>query len=331
MSTKRTANSPPSGTEPTTKAAKTSGVQSIYAQTPAELHNHKGEQMRKRFESRRVGPASEVDKREKAARLWELEKEKLDKEFKKAITREGVKTLTETHHTDPVLEGNAGSATSSSQTKKIIDACGTNKKSSQPFLKQNQANKESHKNSAPVRQKVKSEGEVTTPRQPGSRKKSLPKSPDGTIDTYRKGNIRPSAIESTSASSAGKYHTSSSHLSHLDFLTTSLINLLDPYTRLHSSCFAVRPLQIIHTSLSSSPLIATTLFTALKDAQELLKVLASHQTTTLQKLETMRGECQQVGMESVVAEAERKVKETEGHVSKLEEWIGECGCLGSGV
>lgn len=348
-SNKRPANSPPSGRRSTAKAAKISIVQSIYAQTPAELHKQKEELVPQRFGPRCLGPVSEAEKREKATGLWKAEKEKLDKEVERAATLERAKLASEgtrpciaNQHslkairhsfntdTDGAVHVQAGCF--SSEAQKIIEyAYGTNKKSVQPVSKQDE--NKGHKNSKPVRQRVRPEGRAMSPDHRGPSKESSqgPSAP-ATSNTYRKDHASPSTTQSrTCDPTISRPHASSAHASRLNFLTISFLNLLGTYTHLHSSCPTVRPLRLIHTSLSSLPPTARSLTAALKDAQELLKVLASHQVATLEGLEDNRGELEKVGLESVMKEAEKRVKETEGYVRKLGEWIVTCGCLGDEI
>lgn len=339
-SNKRPANSPPSGSRSTTKVAKVSTAESVYAQSPVMSHKQEDKETLKRFGPRRIGVIPDTEKREKAARLWKADKEELDKEMEKAIIGGDAKTLSDDAHplqhssnTDTDITRRVQAGCFSSEAQKIIEyAYGTNNKSLQPMFKQDEANK-GHNNSKLSRSNIRPEGRAMNPRRPTlSKASSQGSSTSVTSLTYRKDYTLPSAIKSrTCPPTISRNHTSSAHTSRLDFLTTVFLNLLGTYIHLHSSCPTVRPLQLIHTSLSSRPPTATTLSTALKDAHELLKVLASQQVATLQKLEAMREELRKVGLESVVTETEKKVKETEGDVGKLGEWIGECGYLGDEI
>ncbi|KAK5999555.1 hypothetical protein QM012_005408 [Aureobasidium pullulans] len=242
LSTEAKPASPPAGAEPATKVAKLPENASILSQSPVIKQERKDEQslLPKQFRSRHLGNDSEAEKRERAARLWQVKKGKIDQEVERAMTSNGV-AQNNTNNPRQLLI-------------KQEDDC--------------QRSQKIHKN-------------------PGTKSVSFDTScPGGLVNKVR--------------------------------------NLLGPYTRLHASCPAVRPLQIIHDSLDSAYLTATSLSKALNDAQELLKVLASRKAVTLDKLEATAKTFQSVGMESFIYEARAKVQETEADVHKLGEWMVEC-------
>ncbi|KAH0281411.1 hypothetical protein KCU91_g234, partial [Aureobasidium melanogenum] len=235
-----------------------------------------------------------------------------------------------------VLEDRAGCQPFSPEVQKMIEyTCNTTGKSTQLSVEQNdehEGSHKSHKTSEIVRQGGRSEGSTTKLHQPRPRKELSQDSPyPSTARTQRSRHIPPAVVKTpSSTSSTNKKHVSLNESPHSTSLTNQFLDLLDPYTYLHPSCPAVRPPQLIHSSLSSAPLTATAPITALKDTQELLKVLSSHQLATLAKLEGMKEELQGVVMESVVCEARRRVKDTERDVKRLGEWMTECRRFGNG-
>ncbi|KAG9959320.1 hypothetical protein KCU61_g7542, partial [Aureobasidium melanogenum] len=231
-----------------------------------------------------------------------------------------------------VLEDRAGCQPFSPEVQKMIEyTCNTTGKSTQLSVEQNdehEGSHKSHKTSEIVRQGGRSEGSTTKLHQPRPRKElSQDSLYPSTTKTQRSRQALPSAIKAPSSTSSNdKKRVSFTEPPHLTSLTNEFLTLLDPYIHHHPSCPAVRPLQIVHSSLSSGLLTAATL----NDTQELLKVLSSHQLTTLAKLEGMKEELQRVGMESVVYEARRRVKDTERDVKRLGEWMTECRRFGNG-
>ncbi|KAG9853647.1 hypothetical protein KCU98_g2885, partial [Aureobasidium melanogenum] len=347
-STKRKPTSPPSGTGLSAKLAKVS-VNPIHAQPPTV--KREDEQAPKRFGPRRLGP-SETEKRAKAAKLWQDEQEKINQQMERTITCGGV-LIDETGsyigkqhrvqerpqplNTDPTRQGCIEVASRSPETNKVIGyACDSTDKAPRLSVEQDGelgASHESQKDFELARQRGRPEGRTTKLRQPRLRKQisQEPPQPD-TTNTQIGRHALPSAIKTpTSTSISNSKRVSFTHPPHLDHLTNQFLTLLDPYTRLHHSCAAVRPLRLIHSSLSSIPPTATALTTAFKDTQELLKVLSNHQLATLAKLEGMKEELEKVGMDSVVCEAKKRVVDTEGDVRKLGEWMGECGYFGNEV
>ncbi|CAD0100815.1 unnamed protein product [Aureobasidium mustum] len=344
--TKRRAISPPSGAEPAAKVAKLPPGTSIYAQAPARKQKQTEEQNMpaKRFGPRRLGTASETEKREKAAKLWQAEKEKLLEEMKKAVDCEEVKALSDEIHSnvdkqhgaqngsqplgsDVVIEGRAEVASLSPEAKKIMEyACEDADDSSQLFIQQHDELGKTHIGH-------KEPGASTQRASPDRRStKDHPSTTlgctTGTNNTQGRNHPLPSALKrrGSTPTSSGK-RVSFDRTSRLVDLIKEVRGFLLPYTHLHSSCPTVRPLQIIHNSLTSPSLTAATLSKALKDAQELLKVLVAHQTTTLNDLEITREALQRVGMEGVLRHAKARVQDTEADVQKLEKWMAECHSL----
>ncbi|KAG9737006.1 hypothetical protein KCU73_g10108, partial [Aureobasidium melanogenum] len=313
-STKRKPTSPPASTGLSAKLAKVS-VNSINTQPP--IVKREDEQAPKRFGPRRLGP-SETEKRAKAAKLWQAEQEKMNRQMERAITRDGVVSDEidccvskqqsvhngpQVPHPDTVFEDRAGVFALSPEVQKMIEyAYDTTKESTKPSIElgyEHEGSHKDHKTSEIVRQSGRSEDRTTKPYQPGSHKECSQDS-RSTTNTQRSRHILPSAIKPpSSTSSNSKKRVSFTEPPHLDHLTSQLLDLLGPYTHLHPSCPAVRPLQLIHSSLSSSPSTSGRLFDALKDTQELLKVLSNGQTATLAKLEAMKEGLQKVGMEGV--------------------------------
>jgi hypothetical protein len=117
------------------------------------------------------------------------------------------------------------------------------------------------------------------------------------------------------------------HSTNLSRLVQDINNILTPYTRLHSSCPATKPLQLILASLSSSSFTATTLMVLLTDARELLKVLAQRQMGVYDKLEPAMGRFQASGMESILTDAKQKAERTESDVQKLGGWLAQCDAI----
>lgn len=310
--TKRRAISPPSGAEPAAKVAKLPPGTSIYAQAPARKQKQTEEQNMpaKRFGPRRLGTASETEKREKAAKLCQAEKEKLVEEMKKAVDREEVEV-----------------ASLSPEAKKIIDyACEDADNSPQLFIQQHDELEKTHKGDkepGASAQRASCDRTTTKDHPPTSLQCST-----GIDNTHSRSHPLPSALkrrESTPTSSGKR--VSFDRTSRLVDLIKEVRGVLLPYTHLHSSCPTVRPLQIIHNSLCPSLLPAATLSKALEDAQELLKDLIAHQTTTLNDLETTREALQRVGMEGVLRHAKARVQDTEADVQNLEKWMAECRSL----
>ncbi|KAH0350520.1 hypothetical protein KCU83_g4899, partial [Aureobasidium melanogenum] len=317
--TKRRATSPQSSDRPSAKLAKVS-VNSINTQPPNV--KREDEQAPKRFGSRRLGP-SETEKRAKAAKIWQAEQEKINRQMERTITREGAVSDEIGSYVGKQHSMQNGSQLPHPKTNMIDYACDTTGKSTQLFVEQGdeyEGSHKSHKTSEIVRQGGRSEGSTTKLHHPRPRKELSQDSPyPSTTNTQRSRHALPSAIKAPSSTSSNdKKRVSFIEPPHLTSLTNEFLTLLDPYTHLHPSCPAVRPLQIVHSSLSSGLLTAATLITALNDTQELLKVLSSHQLTTLAKLEDIKEELQRVGMESVVYEARRRVKDTERDVKRLE-------------
>ncbi|KAG9522184.1 hypothetical protein KCV07_g3183, partial [Aureobasidium melanogenum] len=345
-STKRKPTSPPASTGLSAKLAKVS-VNSINTQPP--IVKREDEHVPKRFGPRRLGP-SETEKRAKAAKLWQAEQEKIDRQMERTITRDGVVSDEigccvskqqsvhdgpQVPHLNTVLEDRAGVVNLSPEVQKMIEyACDTTKESTKLSIElgyEHEGSHKDHKTSEIVRQSGRSEGRTTKPYQPRSHKECSQDS-RSTANTQRSRHILPSAIKPPSSTSSNdKKRVSFTEPPHLDHLTSQLLDLLGPYTHLHPSCAAVHPLQLIHNSLSSSRSTAGSLFDALKDTQELLKVFSNGQTATLAKLEAMKEGLQKVGMEGVVREAQKRARDTERDVKKLEEWMGQCGCFGDEI
>lgn len=115
--------------------------------------------------------------------------------------------------------------------------------------------------------------------------------------------------------------------STLTHLVQSTGSLLLPYTTLHLSCAATRPLQIIHASLSSSTFTPTTLMSLLNDVRELLKVLSERQTRVCKQFEPAKARLQQAGMDSMLTDAVTKAQRTESDIKKLGDWMTECDAM----
>jgi hypothetical protein len=103
--------------------------------------------------------------------------------------------------------------------------------------------------------------------------------------------------------------------------------LLAPYIWLHPSCAVARPIQIIHLSLSSPSLTATSLMSLIKDTEELLKVLEKTQLTVYKKFEGTKETLQQAGLESLLEEAWSKVESTKADLQKIRGLIKESQSL----
>ncbi|KAH0367741.1 hypothetical protein KCU65_g4418, partial [Aureobasidium melanogenum] len=208
-------------------------------------------------------------------------------------------------------------------------ACDTPENASQLSVEQNEheGSQISREHTEPLREGCRAERRIAKLDQTVSYKQLSPSPAHLSTNTPSQDHTSPSAIKKsvpTTASSNDKKRVSFADPPHLNHLVHDFLALLEPYTRLHFSCPAVRPLRLIHASLSSSSPSARALVKALKDAQELLKVLAADQAATLERLEAMKEDLEKVGMEGVVTEARERIQKTEGDVEKLGEWIGEC-------
>ena len=264
--------------------------------------------------------------------------------MKKAVDREGPEALSgETRSCvdkqrsvqnglqslDPevVVEGRAEVASLSPEAKRIIEyACEDADNSSQLFIQQVyelEKTHKGHKKPGASTQKASPDRGTTKDHPPTSLQCTT-----ATNNTYSRSHLLPSALKrrGSTATSSGK-RVSFDRTSRLVDLIKEVRNFLALYTHLHSSCPTLRPLQIIHNSLSSPSLTAAMISKALKDAQELLKILAAHQATALNNLETTRKVLQKVGMESVLRNAKAKVLDTEADVRKLGQWMVECRSL----
>lgn len=130
-STKRKPTSPPASTGLSAKLAKVS-VNSINTQPP--IVKREDEQAPKRFGPRRLGP-SETEKRAKAAKLWQAEQEKTNRQMERAITRDvvvsdeigccvskqqSVHDGPQVPHVNTVLEDRAGVVALSPEVQKMI-------------------------------------------------------------------------------------------------------------------------------------------------------------------------------------------------------------------
>jgi hypothetical protein len=110
-------------------------------------------------------------------------------------------------------------------------------------------------------------------------------------------------------------------------LVTSIKSLLNPYIWLHPSCASARPLQIIHVSLSSPSLTVRSLLNLLADAQQPLEVLKQRQVAVYNKLEGTKETLQSAGLESLIQDAQVKIKKTETDMKELRDVIKHCELL----
>lgn len=315
-STKRRASSPPS-TGLSAKMARVSvdsiPVNSVPASSPAVKHDQTDEQCMapRRCGSRRLG-LSEGEKRAKAAKLC-----------KECSVQEGPQLL----NPGMLLGSRAEVFALSPKVQVGIEyACDTIDDAPQLSVDHEGSYKVRKHPERPI-QSSRSERRIAKLDQAASYKQiSQASAPFHITNTRFRGHTLPSAIKksaATSMSSNEKKRVSFADQTNLDHLVHQLLALLDPYTHLHSSC-PVRPLRLIHASLSSSSPTTAVLVTALKDAQELLKVLSEHQIAPPEKLEAMKEELERVGMGSVAFEARERVEKTEDDVKRLGEWMGEC-------
>ncbi|KAH0339771.1 hypothetical protein KCU81_g7094, partial [Aureobasidium melanogenum] len=346
-STKRRASSPPS-TGLSAKMARVSvdsvPVNSVPGSSPVVKYDQTDEQSMVpwRCGSRLLGLA-EGEKRAMAARLWQVEKEKIEKEMERATSHEGVKTLSDGNGSSlgkecsvqegpqllnpcMVLESRAEVFALSPKVQGGIEyACDTIDDAPQLSVDHEGSYKVS-KHPEHLNRGDRAVRRIAKLHSAASYKQLSQTSPQPSIKTSSQGHTLPSAIKksaATSTSSNDRKRVSFADQTNLDHLVHGLLALLEPYTHLHFSRSAVRPLQIIHGSLLSIPANSQTLAAALEDTRELLKVLSNHQMATLEKLEGMKEELQRVGMRSVVFEARERIMRTDGDVKKIEEWMGE--------
>lgn len=299
----------------------------------------------KRFGTKHPG-LSETEKRAKAAKLWKVEQEKINQQLEKEIASRGVKTLSDENgfyvgeecsvqegpqllNSDTDLESCARVNPLSPEIRVGIEyVCDTIDDAPRRSIEQGDehgGHYKPHKNPKLLRQDDEPGKKIAKLDEAASYKQPTQTIPRNTTNTLSKVHTLPSAInKSTATSSKDEKRVFFADQTNLSHLTSQFLALLEQYTRLHFTCSTVRPLHLIYSSLLSSPPTVKTLSIALKDTQELLKVLSNHQNATLDKLEAMSEELGRVGMGSVMEEARERVKRTEGDVKRLGEWIGEC-------
>ncbi|KAG9800898.1 hypothetical protein KCU95_g230, partial [Aureobasidium melanogenum] len=347
-STKRRASSQPS-TGLSAKMARVSvdsvPVNSVPVNSPLVKHDQTDEQCMapRRCGSRRLGLA-EGEKRAMPAILWQVEKEKIEKEMERATTHEGVETLSDGNGSYvgkecSVQEGpqllNPGMllgsraevfAVSPKVQVGIEYACDTIDDAPQLSIDHEGSYKVRKHPERPI-QSSRPERKIAKFDEAGSYKQLSQTSPQPSTNTPSQGHNLPSTIKKstpTTASSNGNKCVSFAELPNLDRLVHQLLALLDPYIHFHFSCSAMRPLRLIRASLLSSPPTVNTMEAALEDTRELLKVLAGRQTAALKKVEAMEEKLEKVGIESVLKEARDRIKRTDGDVKRLGNWMGEC-------